>query len=354
MSPAFLRRPSAWLPAVGLLVVCAALVLAALQLPMHIQILWPFGWLPSLDAAREDPDIAHEATLYGIILAAGAAFLLTAPILVLRQRKIAAAAGALAGAGLAVLAAPHLSPLFVPAPPTIFYQSPTGFAAASIDTGQTLFAANCAICHGAQGRGDGPAAKTLPIPPADLTAEHLWMHPDGQVFWWLAHGIENPEGGLAMPGFASVLSEDDRWDLIDYIRANNAGLSTRPGGRWTMQLHAPDFLLSCNGQAKNLSDLRGKPVHILFGGAQSRKVKPDARTVVVGSTPPSDPQTCHAEDPGIATAYAVVTGAPSGAVLVDAHGWLRQFAPDANTLNAKDAAKPMPAQVAMPMMNMKM
>ena len=349
-----LRRAIIIETAIGLLVVCAAGVLSELPPPMHIQALWPFGWLPSLEAAREDPDIAHEVLLYGLSLAAGAALLLAAPVLAYWRLRLVAGATALAGIGLTVLSAPHLSPLLVPAEPTIFFHSPSGFTTASIDSGKTVFAANCTGCHGIEGRGDGPAAKALSIPPANLTAGHLWMHPDGQLFWWLAHGVENPEGGLAMPGFTSVLSEDDRWDLIDYIRANNAGLSARPDGRWTMHLRAPDFSMNCGGHARNLVDLQGMPVLIVFGGAPSGKGVPGARMVAVGTMPPSDPHTCHTEDPGIAAAYAVVTGAASGAVLVDSHGWLRQFAPDAMALDADDAAKPMPAQAAMPMMNMKM
>jgi putative copper resistance protein D len=68
-----LRRAIVAETAIGLLVVCAAGVLTELPPPMHVQPLWPFGWLPSLEAAREDPDIAYEVALYGTILAIGAA-----------------------------------------------------------------------------------------------------------------------------------------------------------------------------------------------------------------------------------------------------------------------------------------
>lgn len=36
--------------------------------------------------------------------------------------------------------------------------------------GGKLFSQNCASCHGAGGRGDGPSAAKLPAKPADLTA----------------------------------------------------------------------------------------------------------------------------------------------------------------------------------------
>jgi mono/diheme cytochrome c family protein len=35
--------------------------------------------------------------------------------------------------------------------------------------GKDTFAAVCAVCHGADGKGNGPAASVLKIPPADLT-----------------------------------------------------------------------------------------------------------------------------------------------------------------------------------------
>jgi mono/diheme cytochrome c family protein len=93
---------------------------------------------------------------------------------------------------IAWFAIPHLDLLFVPAYPTSYYSSSTNFAVTSIARGAELFPADCAACHGPTGRGDGPAAKTLPVPPADLTASHLWMHSDGELFWWLSHGMEGP------------------------------------------------------------------------------------------------------------------------------------------------------------------
>jgi mono/diheme cytochrome c family protein len=36
-------------------------------------------------------------------------------------------------------------------------------------SGQEMYTAYCAVCHGQDGRGYGPAAKALEVPPADLT-----------------------------------------------------------------------------------------------------------------------------------------------------------------------------------------
>ena len=42
-------------------------------------------------------------------------------------------------------------------------------SAQSIDVGKTEFKSSCAACHGIDAKGDGPVAKTLKTPPADLT-----------------------------------------------------------------------------------------------------------------------------------------------------------------------------------------
>jgi hypothetical protein len=177
------------------------------------------------------------------------------------------------------------------------------------------------------------------------------MHRDGELFWWLTHGVENPEGGLAMPAFAAKLSDAERWSVIDYIRANNAGLSDHRNGTWAMQVHAPDFPLTCGTKTEKLSDLRGAPVKILFNGAPDSA--PGTQTVIVGATAPADPKACHAADSNIGAAYRVITGADPSAVLVDANGWLRQFATGTTALDPKAANRPMFSPAAMPM-NMKM
>ena len=99
--------------------------------------------------------------------------------------------------------------------PTTFYGSPTGFSAQSIAQGETLFAAHCASCHGPEARGDGPAGASLKTKPADLTADHVYEHTDGDLLWWITHGMTS-----GMPAFGDVLDEQARWNLIDFIRAN--------------------------------------------------------------------------------------------------------------------------------------
>lgn len=71
---------------------------------------------------------------------------------------------------------------------------------------------NCASCHGASGKGDGPAAAALPPPkPADWTSAKVQSQTDGELFWKITNGRG------AMPPWKH-LSEKDRWDLVNYIR----------------------------------------------------------------------------------------------------------------------------------------
>ncbi|MGI4942689.1 MAG: CopD family protein [Janthinobacterium lividum] len=338
-----LRRSLALQTGFGLAVLLAAAVLSGLEPSMHAQPLWPFAQRLSLDTVREDPDFRNE--VLGAALALAGAVLLLATGLLLRRRWRWAPWPALAGAGaIAWLAVPHLDLLLVDAYPTSYYRSPTGFAATDIVAGAALFGQNCVACHGAQGRGDGPLAHGLPVPPANLTAEHLWMHADGELFWWLSHGIKAPEGGLAMPGFAGVLSPDQRWALVDYIRAHNAGLVARDAGNWTPPLQAPALQATCaGGRSLALADLRGGFVRLVFGPAAAPPTVPGVTDILVRTEPLAAPSPiaagtseasvsasagCVADDEDLPQAYAIVTGTvasamPGTQVLIDPNGWLR-------------------------------
>jgi mono/diheme cytochrome c family protein len=309
-------------------------------LALRGQIAWPFGWLPSFEAASEDPDILHEVVMAGVAAGLGLVLLVAATILVRRARGLALL-NALAGAAALVWASPHLQPLFVPAVPTIFYNSPTGFSAASILAGEKLFGPNCAVCHGAQGRGDGPAADKLPVPPANLTQAHLWMHPDGQMFWWLSHGMEGPDGTRVMPGFPQ-LDEASRWALIDYIRGHNAGL-TLADGHWGTQVLAPDVLIACTQGETHLADLRGHTVRVIL--SPDAVALPGVVSVALGEASPT-PGLCRIREADAQAAFAVVAPG-AGAMLVDADGWLRQAATSADGLSgavAAIAAAPLPVE----------
>lgn len=93
--------------------------------------------------------------------------------------------------------------------------NPIPATAASIERGQQAFQANCVQGHGVTGRGDGPVAASLDPPPADFTAAHSSAHLDGEFFTWIKFG----KPPTAMPAFGDNLSDEEIWDLVNYVRA---------------------------------------------------------------------------------------------------------------------------------------
>jgi putative copper export protein/mono/diheme cytochrome c family protein len=205
----------------GLGVVGLAATMASGLPAMHDEPVWPFALRLSWDAWAE-PELRGEiaAGLAGV----GLGLALLAVAAARRRWRIA---GALAGLLLLRIGLPHLDLLLVPAFPTSYAHS-TGGTPESVARGAVLFAARCVACHGAEGRGDGPEAGKQPVPPADLTAAHLLDHPEGDLFWWITHGMIGPDGTPSMPAIGADLSDDDAWALVDYIRSRNPYLGQAP------------------------------------------------------------------------------------------------------------------------------
>ena len=95
---------------------------------------------------------------------------------------------------------------------------------AAIARGAQLYQTYCLMCHGADGKGQGPAAKGLPHAPADLT-HHFHRAPgdgDAYLFWRVSEGgqVEPFKSSRStMPAYKSVLSEEERWDVLAYVHA---------------------------------------------------------------------------------------------------------------------------------------
>jgi mono/diheme cytochrome c family protein len=98
----------------------------------------------------------------------------------------------------------------------------------AIARGQQLFLNYCMVCHGTDGKGTGPAATSLPHPPADLT-HHFHRAPgdgDAYLFWRVSEGGQvEPFTSMqsTMPAFKTVLTEDQRWDVLAYVHATFHG-----------------------------------------------------------------------------------------------------------------------------------
>jgi len=88
-----------------------------------------------------------------------------------------------------------------------------------LEAGRKRFMQDCAACHGAEGRGDGPAAAALHTQPSDLTGlarrndgqfpeDYVRKVVDGRDFQQLAHGsVEMPVWGSHYQRSLLALSE---------------------------------------------------------------------------------------------------------------------------------------------------
>ena len=119
----------------------------------------------------------------------------------------------LSGVGLAVGVVMLFQGQIDPALSAIPETNPVVADARSIALGENLWATSCLSCHGAEARGDGPAAAGLAVPPPDLTAVHQQFHTDQELFHAIANGVD----GMGMPAFSGQLSDTDIWNLINYL-----------------------------------------------------------------------------------------------------------------------------------------
>src|SRR6476646_8672236 len=83
----------------------------------------------------------------------------------------------------------------------------------SIDKGHELFNLYCRSCHGETGHGDGAAGQQGVGPkPANFHDDAVQSQTDGALFWKMSSGRGN------MPSFKQVLSDEQKWQLIAFIR----------------------------------------------------------------------------------------------------------------------------------------
>lgn len=94
----------------------------------------------------------------------------------------------------------------------LFYAWSFHLSGDDIAAGKELYEANCATCHGDEGKGDGPAGANLKPKPVDFTNPLIANdHQPNRYFQILS------EGAGPMPAFEG-LSEDERWQVLAYER----------------------------------------------------------------------------------------------------------------------------------------
>ncbi len=91
-------------------------------------------------------------------------------------------------------------------------KNPIASSDASIKAGQTLYSKTCAACHGKTGLGDGPKAKSLKTSPTDFTKAASQNQTDGEHFY------KTKTGRGEMTKYEGKLSDDDIWNIVNYMR----------------------------------------------------------------------------------------------------------------------------------------
>lgn len=89
-------------------------------------------------------------------------------------------------------------------------------AAVAQDAKQT-YDKSCASCHGAAGKGDGPAAKMLKPTPEDF-ATALKGKSDADITKAVKEGGKAVGKAASMPGYGSKLTDDQIKGVVDYIK----------------------------------------------------------------------------------------------------------------------------------------
>jgi len=91
-------------------------------------------------------------------------------------------------------------------------KNPVATNAESLTEGKSLYAKHCKSCHGAAGKGDGPKAANLDVSCKDFTKADFKKQSDGEIYWKITNGRD------PMPTFKSKASNDERWEIVNYIR----------------------------------------------------------------------------------------------------------------------------------------
>lgn len=80
--------------------------------------------------------------------------------------------------------------------------------------GKVVYERHCLKCHGPAGRGDGPAADSLTVPPANFHRFQSFLKSDEELLRTIEHGIVFSP----MHSWRGQLTDEEMQDVVAYIR----------------------------------------------------------------------------------------------------------------------------------------
>jgi mono/diheme cytochrome c family protein len=85
----------------------------------------------------------------------------------------------------------------------------------AVDKGEKIYGKICWSCHGIKGEGDGPVGASFNKKPMSFINKSFQKQTDGEIVWKISTGRGN------MPSYNELLSENQRWQLVSYLRTFN-------------------------------------------------------------------------------------------------------------------------------------
>lgn len=93
--------------------------------------------------------------------------------------------------------------------------NPIHSTAETVTQGKKAFASYCVVCHGRDGQNTGvPFAGSMSPAIPSLSSSMVQSYDDGQLKWIIENGIR-PSG---MPASKGILSDEDMWAIVVYLR----------------------------------------------------------------------------------------------------------------------------------------
>ncbi len=106
--------------------------------------------------------------------------------------------------------------------------NPVGISEEALLRGQDRYDIFCTVCHGPRGQTDGSATGTNPVTgvprfptPPSLHTDQARGYEDGSIYHIITSGMGK------MPGYSDKLTEEDRWNVIHYVRALQRAMNPR-------------------------------------------------------------------------------------------------------------------------------